>query len=63
MDFSLTEEQQMIIAATREFVQQELYPHEQTIERTGVLPEELLHTLKAKAIAAGCKAGDLKICQ
>jgi len=59
MDFSLSEEQQMIIAATREFVQQELYPHEQTIERTGVLPEELLHTLKAKAIAAGLYAANM----
>ena len=59
MDFSLTEEQQMIVAATREFVQQELYPHEQAIERTGVLPEELLHTLKAKAIAAGLYAANM----
>jgi acyl-CoA dehydrogenase len=59
MDFSLTEEQQMIIAATREFVRQELYPHEQAIERTGVLPEELLHTLKAKAIAAGLYAANM----
>ena len=59
MDFSLTEEQQMIIAATREFVQQELYPHEQAIERTGVLPAELLHTLKAKAIAAGLYAANM----
>ena len=59
MDFSLSEEQQMIIATTREFVQQELYPHEQTVERTGVLPEELLHTLKAKAIAAGLYAANM----
>ncbi len=59
MDFSLTEEQQMIIAATREFVRQELYPHEQAIERTGVLPEELLQTLKAKAIAAGLYAANM----
>src|ERR1700689_1624172 len=59
MDFSLSDEQQMIIATTREFVQQELYPHEQTIERTGVLPEELLHTLKAKAIAAGFYAANM----
>jgi acyl-CoA dehydrogenase len=59
MDFSLTEEQQMIIAATREFVQTELYPHEQAVERTGALPEELLHTLKAKAIAAGLYAANM----
>src|ERR1700693_3870520 len=59
MDFSLSEEQQMIVATTREFVQQELYPHEQEIERTGVLPEELLHTLKAKAINAGLYAANM----
>jgi acyl-CoA dehydrogenase len=59
MDFSLSEEQQMIIAATCDFVRQELYPHEQAIERTGVLPEELLHTLKAKAIAAGLYAANM----
>jgi acyl-CoA dehydrogenase len=59
MDFSLSEEQQMIITATREFVRQELYPHEQAVERTGVLPEELLHTLKAKAIAAGLYAANM----
>jgi alkylation response protein AidB-like acyl-CoA dehydrogenase len=41
MNFSLSEEQQMIVATTRDFVQQELYPHEQEIERTGVLPEGL----------------------
>ena len=41
MNFSLSEEQQMIVATTRDFVQQELYPHEQEIERTGVLPEAL----------------------
>jgi acyl-CoA dehydrogenase len=59
MDFSLTEEQQMIVATTREFVQQELYPHEQEIERTGVLPEELHRELKAKAIGAGLYAANM----
>lgn len=28
MDFSLTDEQQMIIKTTRDFVANELYPHE-----------------------------------
>jgi acyl-CoA dehydrogenase len=59
MDFSLSEEQQMIISSTREFVQQELYPHEQEIERTGVLPEQLHGELKAKAIAAGLYAANM----
>jgi len=59
MDFSLSEEQQMIVASTREFVRQELYPHEQEIERSGVLSDELLHTLKARAIAAGLYAANM----
>jgi acyl-CoA dehydrogenase len=59
MDFSMSEEQQMIVATTREFVERELYPHELEIERTGVLSDELLHTLKAKAIAAGLYAANM----
>jgi len=55
MNFSLSEEQQMIVATTRDFVQQELYPHEQEIERTGVLHEELLRTLKAGSDRRGMK--------
>src|SRR4051812_21075628 len=37
MDFSLTEEQQLIVKTTREFVENELYPYEQQVETTGVL--------------------------
>jgi acyl-CoA dehydrogenase len=35
MDFGLTEEQKMIVETTRAFVETELYPHEQEVERTG----------------------------
>ena len=34
MDFSLTDEQQMIVKTTREFVINELYPHEKEVEET-----------------------------
>ena len=37
MDFSLSEEQSLIVSTTRAFVENELYPHEQEIERSGVL--------------------------
>ena len=37
MDFKLSEEQDMIIKTTRDFVVNELYPHEVEIENTGVL--------------------------
>jgi acyl-CoA dehydrogenase len=59
MDFSLNDEQQMIVRTTREFVQNELYPHEEEIERTGVLREDLYHELKARAIDAGLYAANM----
>jgi acyl-CoA dehydrogenase len=59
MDFALTEEQQLIIKSTRDFVEQELYPHELEIEQSGVLRPELLRELKAKAIEAGLYAANM----
>jgi Acyl-CoA dehydrogenases len=61
MDFSLTDEQQLVIHTTREFVERELYPHEAEVERTGVLRPELLAELKAKAIAAGLYAANMPV--
>ncbi|HVC02875.1 MAG TPA: acyl-CoA dehydrogenase family protein [Steroidobacteraceae bacterium] len=59
MDFSLTEEQELIVKTTRDFVRKELQPHEQEIEATGVLREDLRAELKAKAIAAGLYAANM----
>ena len=59
MDFSLTDEQQLIIKTTRAFVENELYPHEAEIEATGHLRPELIAELKAKAIAAGLYAANM----
>ena len=59
MDFALTEEQQLIVATTREFVRRELVPHEREVEDTGVLREELLRELRDKAIAAGLYAANM----
>ena len=59
MNFALTEEQELIVKTTREFVRNELVPHEREVEDTGVLREELLRELKAKAIAAGLYAANM----
>ena len=59
MDFSLSDEQRLIIKTTRDFVTNELMPHEQEIEATGVLRPELHHELKAKAIDAGLYAANM----
>jgi acyl-CoA dehydrogenase len=59
MDFSLTDEQQLIIKTTRDFVRNELLPHEKEVEETGVLRPELQRQLKAKAIDAGLYAANM----
>jgi acyl-CoA dehydrogenase len=59
VDFALTEEQQMIIKATRDFVREELMPYEQEVEERGELRPELLRELKRKAIEAGLYAANM----
>jgi len=59
MNFNLTEEQQMIVDTTRSFVENELYPHEAEVERTGKLRRDLYEELKAKAIEAGLYAANM----
>ena len=59
MDFALTDEQRLIVETTRAFVENELYPHEAEVERTGVLRPELARELKAKAIEAGLYAANM----
>ena len=59
MDFALNDEQQMIVKTTRDFVVNELYPHEKEVEETGVLRDDLRLELKAKAIEAGLYAANM----
>jgi acyl-CoA dehydrogenase len=50
MNFELSDEQQMIVDTVRSFVENELYPHEEEVERTGVVPKEV-----GQEIAQKCK--------
>jgi len=59
MDFALTEEQQLIVKTTRDFVQRELYPWEREVEDSGALRKDLWRELKAKAIKAGLYAANM----
>jgi alkylation response protein AidB-like acyl-CoA dehydrogenase len=59
MDFGLTDEQTMIAETTRAFVENELYPHELEIERTGHLDMDLVRDIQKKAIAAGLYAANI----
>ncbi len=59
MDFGLTDEQRSIVEVTRAFVERELYPHEEEVERTGVLRPELAAEIRQKALAAGLYAANM----
>ena len=59
MNFGLTEEQKLIVETTRAFVENELYPHEQAVERSGRLELGLIRELQQKAIAAGLYAANM----
>ena len=59
MQFGLTDEQRMIVDTTRAFVENELFPHEAEVERTGHLRMDLIKDIQAKAIAAGLYAANM----
>ena len=41
MHFELNDEQNMIVDTVRSFLEKEIYPHENEVERTGEVPKEL----------------------
>lgn len=53
MNFGLSDEQQMIVATVREFVEREIYPYEAEVERTGEVPAEVAQEIKRKVIDLG----------
>lgn len=59
MDFGLSEVQRMVVETTRAFVENELYPHEAEIERSGHLDPDLVRELQKKAMAAGLYAANI----
>ncbi|OYU19396.1 MAG: acyl-CoA dehydrogenase [Rhodobacteraceae bacterium PARR1] len=59
MHFGLTDEQRMIVDTTRSFVENELYPHEMAVERSGVLEMDLIREIQKKAMAAGLYAANM----
>ena len=59
MHFGLSDEQRMIVETTRAFVENELYPHEAAIERSGVLDMDLVGEIQKKALEAGLYAANI----
>jgi len=59
MEFSLSSEQEMIIDTVRSFVEQELYPHEDEVEKTNHIDASLADSIKQKAINLGLYATNM----
>jgi len=53
MDYGITEEQKQIQALTRRFVDDELRPHEEAVERNDLVPPELRGKLRGRAVELG----------
>ncbi len=53
MEFGLNHEQQMVVDTVRAFVETELYPLEQEVERSGAVAPELGQEIKRKVIDMG----------
>jgi len=59
MDFSLSDEQRMLVETVRTFVAKELAPHESEVEKTNQVPPALIAEIHAKAKAAGLYAANM----
>ena len=53
MQYGLNEEQEMIVSTVRTFVENEIYPHEELVERTGEVPKEIADDIKRKCQEIG----------
>lgn len=53
MNFELSDEQEMIVSTVRAFVENEIIPHENEVERTGIVPENIAQDIRRKTIELG----------
>jgi len=59
VDLQLTDEQRMIVATVRKFVEKELYPFEDEVERLDDVPPDLAAAIRSKALEAGIYAANM----
>ena len=59
MDFGLSHEQELVVETVRSFVENELYPLEAEVERTGVVPRELGRDIQRKVLDLGFYAPNI----
>ncbi len=59
MNFGLSDEQQLLVDTVRSFVENEIYPHEAEVERTGEVRRELGDEIKQKCMDIGFYASNI----
>lgn len=59
MDFSITDEQKMVVETARRFVEAELTPFEEEVERANEVSHELAERITRRAIEAGLYAANM----
>lgn len=53
MQYGISTEQEMIANTVRSFVEKEIYPHEELVERNGEVPAEIAQEIKQKTLDLG----------
>ena len=53
MQYGISPEQEMIANTVRSFVEKEIYPHEELVERSGEVPAEIAQDIKQKTLELG----------
>ncbi len=59
MDFALTTEQALLVDSVRKFVERELYPYEDEVERTAHVRDELVAQIRGRAVEQGFYAANM----
>ena len=59
MEFGLTEEQRLLVRSVGKFVEEELYPYEDEVETTNLVPPELVVQIRNRAISLGFYAANM----
>jgi len=59
MDFSLSEEQTLIIETAKRFVEDELYPYEDEVEKTGAVRPDLVAQIRKRSLELGLYAANM----
>lgn len=59
MDFNITEEQKLIVETALRFVEEELYPYEEEVEKSDKVSRELGEQIKRKSIELGLYAANM----